>query len=416
MPAISLPSLLHAASHLDGLACFDTAHRQTIVTWGSGARHTGLSGWQEFVRTHTCTPSIDRVRYSGGVVGWIGYEAGRSVERMPAPRAPRATHDVCLWRTDGALVLNHETNAWSVHGSQTFRATAEQLLESTRSSAKDDHAAHTGTHWAPGQHAGRAARYQEGVREVLKHVRAGDVYQVSLAWEQSQIPVPNALQTWLHIRESNPALRGCFLRSGGTEIISNSPELFLEFDATTRTVQSVPIKGTAPWSEGEPARNRLDTSEKERAELTMIVDLVRNDLGRVAAAGSVTAKPREIRKCGDLWHAEQVVQAQIPSSIDAIDVVNAAFPPGSVTGAPKVRAMEVISDLEPGPRGVYTGAIGWFADGGGAHLNVAIRTVTVTGGLARFHVGAGIVADSDPEAEWMETLSKAGALVDALGA
>ena len=148
----------------------------------------------------------------------------------------------------------------------------------------------------------------------------------------------------------------------------------------------------------------------------MIVDLVRNDLGRVAQAGTVHAQPRDIRKCGDLWHAEQAVEAVLRNDADALDALAASFPPGSVTGAPKVKAMEVIHRLEPVPRGIYTGAIGWLSDSGDARLSVAIRTATVQGGRARFHVGAGIVADSQPQREWEETLAKAQALATSLGA
>ena len=151
-------------------------------------------------------------------------------------------------------------------------------------------------------------------------------------------------------------------------------------------------------------------SEKERAELTMIVDLVRNDLGRIAKTGTVRAQPRQLRSCGDLLHAEQIVSAELKPELDALDVVAATFPPGSVTGAPKVAAMEIIHRLESAPRGVYTGAIGLFEDDGSAHLNVAIRTATIQNQRARFHIGAGIVADSEPDREWEETLSKGRAL------
>ena len=240
------------------------------------------------------------------------------------------------------------------------------------------------------------------------------MYQVNLAWEQANIPIRDAQQTWLHLRKVNPALRGCYLRFEKTEIVSNSPELFLHIDPNSRRVTSVPIKGTAPAKGGEAAKTELLESTKEKAELTMIVDLVRNDLGRVAVPGSVTASERTVRQCGDIWHAEQTVSALLGKNIDAVDTVAASFPPGSVTGAPKVRAMEVIHDLEQQPRGVYTGTLGWFADGGGAHLNVAIRTATILNGNARFHVGAGIVADSQPAREWHETLVKAQALVHSL--
>ena len=415
MQSPSLSAVLNETRALDGVACFDTARGETVVTWGSGPRHTTAKGWPEFVRaTLTMTGSQD-CQYAGGIVGWLGYEAGATVERMPMPKAERPTHDVCLWRTEGSLVWSSTRQEWTIHGSEAFRSSALDVLTRAKGAAdprpsRPDRFRRSANQPAEAQ----SIRYQAGVERVLEHVQSGDVYQVSLAWEHEPIAITDALTAWLRIRSTNPALRGCYLRSGSTEIISNSPELFLELDAKTRIVKSIPIKGTAPAVDGDAGRRRLERSQKERAELTMIVDLVRNDLGRIATPGSVIAHPREVRQCGDLWHAEQVVQATIAPACDAIDVVRSTFPPGSVTGAPKVRAMEVISDLEDGPRGVYTGAIGWFADDGGAHLNVAIRTATVTNGEARFHVGAGIVADSDPSSEWHETLAKAGALSAAL--
>jgi para-aminobenzoate synthetase component 1 len=252
------------------------------------------------------------------------------------------------------------------------------------------------------------------VGTILEAIQQGEVYQVNLAWEHTDVLLDDAAGAWLAIRQSNPAHYGAYLRCGETEIISNSPELFLEVDRASGRFQSRPIKGTAPMVPG--ARELLESSPKERAELTMIVDLVRNDLGRVAQPGTVQAKARTIRKCGDLWHAEQAVTAKLRPGADALDALAAAFPPGSVTGAPKVKAMEVIHRLEPGPRGVYTGAIGWLSDSGDARFSVAIRTATVREGRARFHVGAGIVADSQPEREWEETLAKAQALAVSLGA
>ena len=268
--------------------------------------------------------------------------------------------------------------------------------------------------WTPPDVPGRSSVFTAGVHHVLDHVRRGDVYQVSLAWEQTRIPVKDAVNAWLELRRSNPATRGCYLRLGPVELVSNSPELFLEIDPDSRRIWSSPIKGAAPCSSGQAGLAALLDSPKERAELTMIVDLVRNDLGRVAVPGTVRAGTREVRVCGDLWHAEQTVEASLADHHDAVAAVAAAFPPGSVTGAPKVRAMEVIHRLESQPRGVYTGAIGFFGDGGSAHFNVAIRTATVVDGYGRFHVGAGIVADSVPENEWNETLAKAQALAQGL--
>ena len=412
----TIDDLLNAGRHLPGFACFDTETGTTFMTWSFHPPFTDLHGWEAFVRRSIRpSPNLD-TGFSGGVVGWLGYEAGQSVETMPAPESQRPTHDVCLWRVDGSLEVDGFSGTVVIRGNTAFKAQARQLLHSASQGQTSSTSDPNGFTWKPPNHIERSNRYTTAVRTILNHVHAGDVYQVNLAWEQTAIPIDDAIEAWLSLRSANPAARGCYLRQAGVEILSNSPELFLSVDGENRTIQSIPIKGTAPFSGGDDARNDLEISPKERAELTMIVDLVRNDLGRVAVPGSVETEPRAIRQCGDLWHAEQRVKATLSANNDAISAVAAAFPPGSVTGAPKVRAMEVIHDLEKAPRGVYTGAIGWFADGGGAHLNVAIRTATVVDGLARFHVGAGIVAESRPEDEWVETLAKARALAHSLGA
>ncbi|NOY25297.1 MAG: anthranilate synthase component I family protein [Oligoflexia bacterium] len=242
-------------------------------------------------------------------------------------------------------------------------------------------------------------------------------YQVNLAWPLDLPAVDDPIGAWLALRKANPAREGALLRHPDAWVLSNSPERYLHLERTGQGLQlsSAPIKGTVPRDGGKAALELLRSSPKERAELTMIVDLVRNDLGRIAAPGTVRAEARTLRACGDLWHAEQVVRATARPGLDAWDVVAASFPPGSVTGAPKVAAMKVIAELEGRPRGLYTGAIVALGDNGEGWLSVVIRTATISGGRAQVFVGAGIVADSKPEAEWRETLAKARALAKAVG-
>ena len=247
------------------------------------------------------------------------------------------------------------------------------------------------------------AMFTDGVGEVLDHVRKGDVYQVSLAWEETDIPVRDAALAWLHVRSTNPATRGCFVRQGPVEIVSNSPELFLEIDPTTRNVRSCPIKGTASRSTGPAGLSQLKDSPKERAELTMIVDLVRNDLGKVAAPGSVRANRRIVRTCGDLWHAEQAVEATLaPSLTRWMRSLQRSWVRNRCA---VVRAMEVIHRLEETARLHRCTRLlrRWWArtlQCGDTYRDCAERSRS-------FHVGAGIVADSQPELEWRETLAKA---------
>ena len=192
-------------------------------------------------------------------------------------------------------------------------------------------------------------------------------------------------------------------------VCSASPELFLSFDPGTRTVRTRPMKGTRPIT-ADP--EELRGAAKDRAELDMITDLMRNDLGRVCAFGSVRVEhPRTIEAHADsVWQATSTIAGTLREGVTPADLVRATFPPGSVTGAPKIRAMQIIDELEPAPRGFYCGALGWLDDSGAMSLNVAIRTATIEGGRLTYHAGAGIVADSDPDAEWAETLGKAEVL------
>ncbi len=386
-----------------GLSCFDLGPRYAAITWSDDVALGTVSGWPDAVRSMLRSGGGP---WSGGVVGWIAYEAGRETERMGTGKEPPIVPEVQLSRVEGFVLIDKWTGAIRVRGAPAFREEARARLARSPEEVALGHA-------APSPVEGPREEYEAGVRSILGSIRRGDVYQANLAW-RAGVPAPaDPLETWLALRADNPAERGAFLDRGEVAVISNSPELFLRVRAhgDRRLIWSVPIKGTATLSEGT---TRLEESPKERAELTMIADLVRNDLGRVARTGTVRWEPRRIRQCGDLWHAEQRITAELQTRKDAVDAFAACFPPASVTGAPKVAAMEILRSLEPVPRGVYCGAIGFFGDDGQAHWNVAIRTVTVARGRAWFHVGAGIVADSVPAQEWAETLAKGTRLRTAL--
>ncbi|MDX2119162.1 MAG: anthranilate synthase component I family protein [Planctomycetota bacterium] len=296
--------------------------------------------------------------------------------------------------------------------------------------------------------------YTRGVERVLDYIRDGDCYQVNLAhtlvapFEGS----PRAAFATLAERADPPFAMYVeappeSLEGGGTRhfaMLSLSPELFLDYDAATRRVITRPMKGTRPCVPG--AHEELEASEKDRAELAMIVDLMRNDLGRVCEVGSVRVDvPRRIERhdnaAGGVWQAIAQVSGTLRDECDAADLIAATFPAGSVTGAPKIRAMQIIDELEPEPRGIYCGSGIHIRADGSMTLSVAIRTALIEGvshddgtsgnasdadtsrsggvptaptdhirGTLRYSVGAGIVADSVPDAEWRETLVKAGPL------
>ena len=259
--------------------------------------------------------------------------------------------------------------------------------------------------------------YLRIVRRAQEHIAAGNIYQVNLAARWSAPwPGGDPFAFYAALRRCSPAPHAAYLSFPQRTILSSSPELFLKIDG--RHIVTRPIKGTRPRGATAATDARLaaelSASPKERAELIMITDLERNDLGQVCAYGSVQASEvLKLERFEQVFHAVSTVEGELRPGIDAASALRACFPGGSITGAPKKRAMEIIAALEPVPRGLFTGAIGYFGFDGSCQFNIAIRTVAIARGEAHFHVGAGIVADSDPEAEWDETLHKAAGILTA---
>jgi para-aminobenzoate synthetase component 1 len=255
--------------------------------------------------------------------------------------------------------------------------------------------------------------YLAAVERCLEYIRAGDVFQVNLAqvFTVAHDDAPSTI--WSRLQAATPATYGAFLNFGEIDLICNSPELFLHVTPDRRVVTR-PIKGTRPRLPGMDVE--LRDSAKDQAELNMIVDLERNDLGRVCEVGSVkVTQPRTIEAHPTVYHGVATVEGALRPNVTFVDLLRATFPGGSITGAPKIRAMEIIDELEPVRRGPYCGAIGYLAADGTMEFNVAIRTMIAKAGLVHIPVGGGIVADSDPAAEYEETRVKAKAMLDALG-
>jgi para-aminobenzoate synthetase component 1 len=261
--------------------------------------------------------------------------------------------------------------------------------------------------------------YLAMVRRALDAIGAGDVYQVNLAHRLSARFEGSTRACFAALAHAADPLLGVYAElPGGAAICSASPELFLHYDPISRRVRTRPMKGTRPIS-ADP--DELRRAEKDRAELNMITDLMRNDLGRVCEFGSVRVEAQRTIEAhaGSVYQATATVSGRLRDVRSPADLIAAAFPPGSVTGTPKVRAMQIIHELEPTPRGFYCGALGVLDDTGAMSLNVAIRTAAILPAPSRelhYHTGAGIVADSDPESEWEETMHKAEVLRRALGA
>ena len=267
---------------------------------------------------------------------------------------------------------------------------------------------------------GSPEQYESMVRQAQDYIAAGDIYQVNLAhgfranWPQSG----DALALALQLRSASPAPYAGYLDLANRQILSSSPESFLKMSGSS--IRTCPIKGTRPRFHDPAADERsaieLMRSEKERAELLMITDLLRNDLGQVCAFGSVRVTDLlRLERYEQVFHLVSTIRGTLRPDISHIAALRACSPGGSITGAPKKRAREIIAELESAPRGLYTGAIGYFGANGESQFSMAIRTMTIENGGVSFKVGAGIVADSVPALEWQETLHKAAGILTACG-
>jgi len=260
--------------------------------------------------------------------------------------------------------------------------------------------------------------YARRVEKAKAYIRKGDIYQVNLSQRYKAPLTMRPAELYLRLREMSPAPFSSYLGFGPLTILSSSPERFLFKKGDY--IETRPIKGTRP--RGEDAfsdsllAKELSESKKDRAEHIMIVDLERNDLGRICEYGSVRVKESFIlEKYANVFHLVSTVAGKLKAGLDPIDCFLAAFPGGSITGAPKIRSMEIIEELEPVKRSVYTGAIGYISFDGNMDTSIVIRTFVIKGNDVYFQVGGGIVADSDPEKEYEETLHKAAGLIRALG-
>ena len=316
------------------------------------------------------------------------------------------------WDSDYSIALHEPSEQWYCWGTNEQLSTIQELCAQkpvSQPTMIDDSRV---------QHSMTQSEYCGAVECVREAIRNGNVYQINLAHQIGPFTLSNPLMTWLKLNESNPSKHGCFWKTPTEMLLCNSPELFLRMTAN-RHIESLPIKGTHGDVENPESYTTLWESPKERAELTMIVDMMRNDISIVAQYGSVKADKRQIRQCGDLLHAEQKVHGQLREGISILQAVHACFPPASVTGAPKEAALIYIRDLEPTHRNWYTGSFGFIDTRGHSTWNVLIRTLQGTANdddsmNAHLNIGAGIVYDSDPHAEWDETMAKGRAIQQVL--
>ena len=392
--------------------------------------------------------------FQGGLAGYIGYDWGAVLERLPRPRYDDLSmSDVMLGFYDWVIAWDHRIGtAWLIStGLPAAGAEREPRARARMDLVRERLGSRVGgrplgvtTVGPQGSGAAESAApptypvsggdaaseiglrstfthrgYLDAVGRVREYIIAGDIFQANLS-QRFQTETPEApFDLYRRLRRRNPAPFAAYLDYGELAILSASPERFLRLDQQRRLVETRPIKGTRPRGLGpmhDAALGRaLAESEKDRAENVMIVDLLRNDLSRVCRAGTVRVPELfALEHHPTVHHLVSTVIGELEPDAGAADLIRAAFPGGSITGAPKVRAMEIIAELEPTQRGVYCGSVGYISVTGAMDTSIVIRTYLLLRGRVYFQAGGGIVADSDPELEYRETLDKAQGLIETL--
>src|SRR5712692_5433502 len=396
------------------------------------------------VAAHATAPVTELPPFQGGAAGYVAYDWGMMLERVPRPRYDDlAVPDLLLGLYDWVIAWDHAAGrAWVIstgipeRGAAAARRAASRLafvrdrLARAPSAVPAEVARHRPERPersapsypvpdAPGVRSNfPRGGYLDAVARVIEYICAGDIFQANLS-QRLEAPLDGTpLELYRRLRACNPAPFAAFLDFGELAVASSSPERFLRV-APGGQVETRPIKGTRPRGLG-PEHDAalalaLAESEKDRAENVMIVDLLRNDLSRVCRPGTVRVPELfALEHYATVHHLVSTVVGELAPEHDAVDLLRAAFPGGSITGAPKVRAMQIIAELEPTQRAVYCGSIGYLGVSGALDTSIVIRTCLVLGRDVYFQVGGGVVADSDPEQEYRETLDKARGLIAAL--
>jgi len=389
----------------------------------------------EFARTwlgrERTAPLPERLRFGGGLVGYFGYEAVRHIE----PRAlgaekpdPLGTPDVLLLVSDELAVVDNVLGKLYIvvyadarqpdafgKARERLERLRHRLVEPLPEALVLAQAAEPRTA-ALIERTFTESAFLDAVRRAKENILAGELMQVQVSQRSSRVFDASALALYRALRGVNPSPYMYYFDFGDHHVVGASPEILVRLAGDTITVR--PIAGTRPRgatpAEDAAIAKELLADPKERAEHVMLIDLGRNDVGRVAAAGSVkVTEQMVVERYSHVMHIVSNVEGRIAPGRDAIDVLRASFPAGTVTGAPKVRAMQLIDELEPVKRGIYSGAVGYLGFNGDMDVAIAIRTAVVKAGRLHVQAAAGIVADSDPQSEWQETQHKARALLRA---
>ena len=362
------------------------------------------------------TNESSELPFTGGAIGYFAYDLARRLEKLPAHAMDaESMPEMAIGIYDWAVVVDHHAGrAWLAGQGHDARTKTE--WPSLLSLFTDGSDANVGPFSVTGPVLSNMdqVRYADAFERIKSYIDAGDCYQVNLAQRFSAQAEGNPWVAYHQLRQFSPAPFSAYLNTPQAQILSASPERFLRVHEGQ--VETKPIKGTRPRA-ADPMQDRayaqaLLASTKDRAENLMIVDLLRNDIGKNCAIGSVRAdRLFELESFANVHHLVSTVTGTLAPGRDALDLLKGCFPGGSITGAPKLRAMEIIEELEPHRRGVYCGAIGYIGFDGNMDTNIAIRTAVYSEGTIRFWAGGGIVADSEMQKEYRETLDKASGML-----
>ncbi len=413
--------------------------RGSEITVTKGSEKSSLSGnpldvLNHFLEVYHLDPRPSPVPFIGGAVGYFSYDLCHFIERLPSTAIDDLKLPECYFGLYDLVLAfdNLEGKAYIIstgfpelkeekrieRAAQRLNEVKDKLTEVSGSDTRTP-LTHVSSPTTPVTLKGNFTHqeYLAAVEKARQYIIAGDIFEVNLSQRfEAELSIP-PYELYQRLRQINPAPFACYLAFDEVSVVSASPERFLRLCGDWG--QTRPIKGTRPRGktpeEDEVLANELAHSTKDRAENIMIVDLERNDLGRVCRFGTVKVTELAILEVyPTVFHLTSTIVGRLRENKSRIDLLKATFPGGSITGAPKVRAMEIIDELEPTRRSVYTGSIGYLSFNGDLDLNIVIRTFLVKGKKAFYQVGGAVVYDSDPEAEYQETLDKAKALVSAI--
>ncbi|KUF33083.1 MULTISPECIES: aminodeoxychorismate synthase component I [Bacillus] len=382
-------------------------------------RGNPLDLMQEYMEQWKTDYNPEYPPFQGGAIGYFSYDCIRYIEKLPSLAEDDINiPDIFFLLFDDVFVYDQKEQVlWVItHYADKYEEAKERLNE-WKSLWMTEAPEVTVPFESPEKKseavAFTEAGFMKAVECIQEYIGAGDVFQVNLSTRQERTLQTHPLEIYTSLREINPSPYMGYLELGDFQIVSGSPELLIKKQGTE--VSTRPIAGTrsrgADEQEDEELARELIENEKERAEHVMLVDLERNDLGRVCKYGTVEVDEfMVIEKYSHVMHIVSNVRGEVEEDKDAFDLVKAVFPGGTITGAPKIRTMEIIEELEPVRRGIYTGSIGWIGYSGDTELNIVIRTLLAKDGKAHVQAGAGIVIDSNPENEYKESLKKAIAL------